>query len=135
MHDLLIKGGTIVDGSGRSPVVGDVAVTDGKIVEVGAVSQSARRVIDADGAVVAPGWIDVHTHYDGQVTWDDQLEGSTANGVSTLVFGNCGVGFAPVRSDGVDTLIDLIEGVEDIPGTALYDGVPSVELWNALADF
>jgi N-acyl-D-amino-acid deacylase len=134
MHDLLIKGGTIVDGSGRSPVVGDVAVTDGKIVEVGTVSESARRIVDADGAVVAPGWIDVHTHYDGQVTWDDQLEGSTANGVSTLVFGNCGVGFAPVRSDGVDTLIDLMEGVEDIPGTALYEGVPWGE-WETFSDY
>ena len=93
-HDLVIRGGTIVDGTGSDRFTGDVAVDDGRIVAVGGRLQG-DRVIDADGAVVAPGWVDVHTHYDGQATWDDELDPSFSNGVTTLVMGNCGVGFAP----------------------------------------
>jgi len=127
MYDLLIKGGTVVDGTGGAPFTADVAVNAGRIVEVGRVSGTARRTIDADGALVTPGWIDAHTHYDAQVTWDDQIEGSAANGVTTVVMGNCGVGFAPVRSGGTAELIDLMEGVEDIPGAAMVEGMP----WGA----
>jgi len=124
MLDLLIKGGTVVDGSGAAARTSDVGIKDGRIVETGAISTPATQVIDADGALVTPGWVDVHTHYDGQVTWDDALEPSASNGVTTLVMGNCGVGFAPVRPSGHDALIDLMEGVEDIPGAALSVGMP-----------
>lgn len=124
MLDLVIRGGTVIDGTGQPARTADVAVEGGCIVEVGRVTGPARQVIDADGALVTPGWIDVHTHYDGQVTWDDVMEPSASNGVTTLVMGNCGVGFAPVRPDDTDALIDLMEGVEDIPGTALSLGMP-----------
>ena len=124
MLDVVIKGGTVVDGTGGPSVTADVGVRDGRIVDIGSVTESATRVLDADGALVTPGWIDVHTHYDGQVTWDDALEPSASNGVTTLVMGNCGVGFAPVRARDHDALIDLMEGVEDIPGSALSVGMP-----------
>ena len=124
MLDVVIKGGTVVDGTGGPSVTADVGVRDGRIVDIGSVTESATRVLDADGALVTPGWIDVHTHYDGQVTWDDALEPSASNGVTTLVMGNCGVGFAPVRVRDHDALIDLMEGVEDIPGSALSVGMP-----------
>ncbi len=124
MLDMVIRGGSIVDGSGAAAFSGDVGLRDGRIVAVGEVDEAARRTIDADGALVTPGWVDVHTHYDGQVTWDDALEPSASNGVTTVVTGNCGVGFAPVRASDVDALIDLMEGVEDIPGTALHAGMP-----------
>ena len=124
MLDVVIKGGTLVDGTGGAPRPADVGVQDGRIVAVGVVTDLARDTIDADGAVVTPGWVDVHTHYDGQVTWDDVLEPSASNGVTTLVMGNCGVGFAPVRPTGHAALIDLMEGVEDIPGSALSVGMP-----------
>jgi len=124
MLDVVIKGGTVVDGTGAPGYVADVGVRDGRIVEIGDVSEQAGQTIDADGALVTPGWVDVHTHYDGQVTWDDALEPSASNGVTTLVMGNCGVGFAPVRPSDHDALIDLMEGVEDIPGTALSVGMP-----------
>lgn len=123
MFDHLIKGGTIVDGSGRAGFTADIAITDGKIVEIGRISGPARRTTNADGALVTPGWVDVHAHYDGQVTWDDQVAPSFWHGVSTVIMGNCGVGFAPVRADKRDWLIGLMEGVEDIPGTALSDGI------------
>lgn len=123
MYDLLIKGGTIVDGTGRSPYTGDVAVTADRIAAVGKVEGPARREIDATGAVVAPGWVDVHTHYDGQVTWDPNVSPSGWHGVTTVVVGNCGVGFAPARASERDWLIQLMEGVEDIPGTALAEGI------------
>ena len=124
MLDRLIKGGTIVDGLGGAPYTGDVGVTDGKIVAVGeSIDDAARETIDADGAVVTPGWVDVHTHYDGQVSWDSEIAPSSMNGVTTAVMGNCGVGFAPVRPGGEKELIELMEGVEDIPGTALYEGM------------
>ena len=134
MFDLVIKGGTVVDGTGAPPVGADVAVQDGHIVEVGTVTGGARREIDADGALVTPGWVDVHTHYDGQVTWDEVMEPSASNGVTTLVMGNCGVGFAPVRPDHVAALIDLMEGVEDIPGTALHTGMPWGE-WETFPQY
>jgi N-acyl-D-aspartate/D-glutamate deacylase len=129
-HDLVIKGGTIVDGTGLAGYAGDVGIDEGRIAAVGG-SLSGDRTIDADGAVVAPGWVDVHTHYDGQVTWDDQLDPSFGNGVTTLVMGNCGVGFAPCAPGEQDTLIELMEGVEDIPGSALHEGVP----WGAWETF
>ena len=129
-HDLVIRGGTIVDGTGSDRYSGDVAVDDGRIAAVGG-RLEGDRVIDADGAVVAPGWVDVHTHYDGQATWDDELDPSFSNGVTTLVMGNCGVGFAPCPPGEQATLIELMEGVEDIPGTALHEGVP----WGAWETF
>jgi N-acyl-D-amino-acid deacylase len=129
-HDLVIRGGTVVDGTGAERFSGDVAVDDGRIVAVGG-RLVGDRVIDADGAIVTPGWVDVHTHYDGQATWDDQLDPSFGNGVTTLVMGNCGVGFAPCPPGEQSTLIELMEGVEDIPGTALHEGVP----WGAWKSF
>ena len=124
MLDYVIKGGTIVDGSGDARRQGDVGVRDGLIVEVGgSITETAREIIDADGAIVTPGWVDVHTHYDGQVSWDEVMDPSAGNGATTIVMGNCGVGFAPVRPGGEKALIELMEGVEDIPGTALYEGI------------
>jgi N-acyl-D-aspartate/D-glutamate deacylase len=123
MHDLVIRGGTVVDGTGGPVRSGDVAVDGGVITEVGDVDGKGTREIDADGAVVAPGWVDIHTHYDGQVTWDPEVTPSSWHGVTTVVMGNCGVGFAPVQPDGHDFLIELMEGVEDIPGTALHEGI------------
>ena len=123
MHDRIIKGGTIVDGTGAKPFTGDVAIADGKIVEIGKVTAPARETIDADGLLVTPGWVDIHSHYDGQVTWDSQLAPSFWHGVTTVMMGNCGVGFAPARAAERDQLIKLMEGVEDIPGTALTEGI------------
>jgi N-acyl-D-amino-acid deacylase len=132
--DVVIRGGSIVDGSGAPPTAGDVGVRDGRIVAVGEVDEPAQRTIDADGAIVTPGWVDVHTHYDGQATWDDAFEPSASNGVTSLVMGNCGVGFAPVRPGDVDALIDLMEGVEDIPGAALHVGMPWGE-WESFPEY
>ena len=129
-HDLVIRGGTIVDGTGAGRFTGDVAIDGGRIAEVGG-RLAGTNVIDADGAIVTPGWVDVHTHYDGQATWDDQLDPSFSNGVTTLVMGNCGVGFAPCPPGEQATLIELMEGVEDIPGSALHEGVP----WGAWSSF
>jgi N-acyl-D-aspartate/D-glutamate deacylase len=123
MHDLVIRGGTLIDGSGAPARAGDVAISDGRIREVGRVSGSARRTLDADGLAVTPGFVDIHTHYDGQATWDPLLAPSCYHGVTTLVMGNCGVGFAPARPAEHDFLIGLMEGVEDIPGTALHEGI------------
>jgi N-acyl-D-amino-acid deacylase len=124
VFDHIIKGGTIFDGTGAPGVRGDVGVRDGSIVQVGGtITEAAQHVIDADGAIVTPGWVDVHTHYDGQVSWDEEMDPSAGNGVTTVVMGNCGVGFAPVRPGGEKSLIELMEGVEDIPGTALYEGM------------
>ncbi len=123
MHDLVVRGGTIVDGLGHAPFTGDVAVTDGRIAHVGKVDGRARQTVDADGLLVTPGFVDVHTHYDGQATWDSQLAPSCWHGVTTVVVGNCGVGFAPVHPGGEQELIELMEGVEDIPGTALWEGI------------
>jgi N-acyl-D-amino-acid deacylase len=123
MHDLVIRNGTIVDGTGRSRFGGDVAIDAGIIAAVGPVAERGRREIDATDLLVTPGWVDVHTHYDGQVTWDPLLAPSSWHGVTTLVMGNCGVGFAPVRPGREAFLIELMEGVEDIPGTALHEGI------------
>ena len=123
MHELVIRGGTVVDGTGAPARVADVAVDGGRISEIGQIDARGTRELDADGLVVAPGWVDIHTHYDGQVTWDPELTPSSWHGVTTVVMGNCGVGFAPVRPDGKDFLIELMEGVEDIPGTALHEGI------------
>ncbi len=123
MHDLVIRGGTIVDGTGRERFSGDVAVQDGRIVAVGKVEGGAKRTIDAAGAIVTPGFTDIHTHYDGQISWDEELAPSSIHGVTTAVLGSCGVGFAPVRPTDHQTLIELMEGVEDIPGSALSEGI------------
>ncbi len=123
MFDTVIRGGTIVDGSGAPRFTGDVGITDGKIAEVGGKLGAGKREVDASGALVTPGWVDVHTHYDGQVTWDPYLSPSTDHGVTSVVMGNCGVGFAPVRPDKHDWLISVMEGVEDIPGTVLAEGI------------
>jgi N-acyl-D-aspartate/D-glutamate deacylase len=126
MLDYVIKGGTIVDGTGADRRQGDVGVRDGVIVEVGgSITESAKETIDADGAIVTPGWVDVHTHYDGQVSWDEVMDPSAGNGATTIVMGNCGVGFAPARPTPEQHawLIGMLEGVEDIPGTALAEGL------------
>ena len=122
--DLLIKGGTIVDGLGGEPYVGDVAVSDGMIVAVGTVRGDAASEIDATGLLVTPGFVDLHTHYDGQAIWSDRMTPSSHHGVTTAVMGNCGVGFAPCRAADHDVLVDLMAGVEDIPGVVMVDGLP-----------
>src|SRR5713101_4053786 len=124
VFDLVIKGGQVLDGTGAPGRTADIAVLDGLIATVGRVDDSATRVIDADGALVTPGFVDIHTHYDGQATWDERLLPSAWHGVTTVVMGNCGVGFAPCRPADRQRLIELMEGVEDIPGTALHEGLP-----------
>lgn len=123
MHDLVLRGGTLVDGTGDPAHTGDLAIDGGQITQVGGRAGAARRDVDAGGLLVTPGWVDVHTHYDGQVTWDPYLTPSSWHGVTTVVMGNCGVGFAPARPDRHQWLIGLMEGVEDIPGTALAEGI------------
>ncbi len=123
MHDLIIRGGTLVDGTGAASRTADVAVDEGRITDVGHLGGGATHIIDADGLLVTPGWVDIHTHYDGQATWDPILAPSSWHGVTTLVMGNCGVGFAPASPDRHDWLIGLMEGVEDIPGAALSEGI------------
>ena len=123
MFDTVIRGVQIVDGNGAAPFSGDIAIKDGLIQAVGTVDGRGREEIQADGAVATPGWVDVHTHYDGQVSWDDTLDPSFSHGVTSVVMGNCGVGFAPAPPGGEQRLIELMEGVEDIPGTALYEGI------------
>ncbi len=124
MFDLVIRGGTVIDGTGSAPFAADVAVKDGRIVAVGpAIEGEAAEQIDATGRAVIPGIVDVHTHYDGQVTWDTLLEPSSAHGVTTIAIGNCGVGFAPVAPGREEWLVQLMEGVEDIPGTSLVEGI------------
>jgi N-acyl-D-aspartate/D-glutamate deacylase len=123
-YDLLIKAGTVVDGTGNAPFTADVGVADGKIADIGTLDPATSdRTIDADGALVLPGWVDVHTHYDGQVTWSNDLAPSSLLGTTTVVMGNCGVGFAPCRPGDREWLIGLMEGVEDIPGSALSEGL------------
>jgi N-acyl-D-aspartate/D-glutamate deacylase len=122
-HDLVIRNGTLVDGTGSEPRRGDVAIDDGVITEIGEVGDRGKQELDADGLHVLPGWVDIHTHYDGQATWDPEMTPSSWHGVTTVVMGNCGVGFAPVRKGGEDFLIELMEGVEDIPGSALDEGI------------
>jgi len=133
MHDIVIRGGSIVDGTGRAAFTGDVAIAGGRIIEVGDKAGPARRVIDAAGLLVTPGWVDVHTHYDGQAMWDPLLAPSCWHGVTTTLFGNCGVGFAPVKAEHRTALMDLMEGVEEIPGVVLADGLTWE--WESFADF
>ncbi|MSX95776.1 MAG: amidohydrolase family protein, partial [Actinobacteria bacterium] len=122
-HDLVIRNGTIVDGTGRSRFLGDLAINDGTITAIGEVLGRGTTELDATGLLVTPGWVDIHTHYDGQVSWDPYLTPSSWQGVTTAVMGNCGVGFAPVAPDRHDWLIEVMEGIEDIPGTALHEGI------------
>lgn len=122
-YDLIIKNGLIYDGNGKAPYEGDVAVKDGMIAAIGQLDAVGEKTIDAAGAIVTPGFIDVHTHYDGQVSWDADLQPSVNHGVTTAVMGSCGVGFAPVHESDHDKLVRLMEGVEDIPGTALAEGL------------
>lgn len=125
-YDLVVRGGTVADGSGGELFEADVAVDGGRIVEVGRVTGAGAEEIDARGKLVTPGFVDIHTHFDGQVTWDDHFSPSTNHGVTSLLMGNCGVGFAPCRPDQRDKMIDVMEGVEDIPGIVLAEGLP----WN-----
>ena len=123
MHDIVIRGGTIVDGTGAPAFQGDVAIDGDRIVQVGGKAGPGKREVKAGGRLVTPGWVDVHTHYDGQATWDPVLAPSSWHGATTLVFGNCGVGFAPVRNEHQKALIEMMEGVEDIPGITLTEGL------------
>ncbi len=133
MHDLVIRNGQIIDGTGKPAFCGDIAV-DGRIISVaGGKAGQGRREIDATGLLVTPGWVDIHTHYDGQVTWDPYLTPSSWHGVTTVVMGNCGVGFAPVHPGQEEFLIGLMEGVEDIPGPALAAGIPW--RWESFAEY
>ncbi|WP_336971842.1 N-acyl-D-amino-acid deacylase family protein [Sphingobium aromaticiconvertens] len=132
-YDIVIRGGMIVDGTGAEPFVGDVAVRDGVIVDIGAVSGSGREEINASGLTVTPGFVDVHTHYDGQITWESRMAPSSDHGVTTVVMGNCGVGFAPVRDGDHQLMIKLMEGVEDIPEVVMAEGVPFN--WSSFPDY
>jgi N-acyl-D-aspartate/D-glutamate deacylase len=133
MHDIVIRGGTILDGTGADAFTGDVAIDGGTIAAVGGKAGPGRREIAADGLLVTPGWVDVHTHYDGQATWDPVLAPSSWHGVTTILFGNCGVGFAPVRKEHQAGLIDLMEAIEDIPGSALHEGLKWD--WESFPDY
>ncbi|HVV75071.1 MAG TPA: amidohydrolase family protein [Mycobacteriales bacterium] len=131
--DLVVRGGTVVDGTGAAARTADIAIHEGRIVEVGRVAGAGDREIDADGAIVTPGFVDIHTHYDGQATWDNRLQPSSQHGVTTVVASNCGVGFAPVRPDDHAMLIELMEGVEDLPGVVLHEGLSWD--WETVADY
>src|SRR5438270_12478679 len=133
MHDVVIRGGTVVDGTGAPPKTADVAVDDGVISAIRRVDDGGRRQLDADGLLVTPGWVDIHTHYDGQVTWDPEVTPSSWHGVTTVVMGNCGVGFAPVHPGAESFLIELMEGWEDIPCTALHEGIDWA--WNSFPQY
>ena len=132
-YDLVVRGGTIVDGSGGPPFVGDVAAAAGRIAAVGEVPGAGREEIDATGRVVTPGFVDLHTHYDGHVTWGSRLQPSSAHGVTTVVTGNCGVGFAPCKPEGRASLVKLMEGVEDIPEVVMTEGLPWE--WQSFPDY
>src|SRR5580704_9538833 len=132
-HDLVIRGGQVADGRGADPFEADVAISDGTITAVGAVPARGREEIDASGLLVTPGFVDIHTHYDGQATWDSRITPSSWHGVTTAVMGNCGVGFAPVRPDAHDRLISLMEGVEDIPGAVLDEGIEWT--WESFGEY
>jgi N-acyl-D-aspartate/D-glutamate deacylase len=132
-YDLVIRGGLVVDGSGGKPFLADVAVQDGRIAAVAAGLGAGAEEIDAQGLIVTPGFVDIHTHYDGQVTWDERMRPSSAHGVTTAVIGNCGVGFAPCRPAQQDDLIRLMEGVEDIPNPVLTEGLPWT--WESFPEY
>ena len=131
--ELIIRGGTIVDGLGGEPYVGDLAIAGGTITAIGTVDGPGDREIDATGLLVTPGFVDLHTHYDGQAIWSDRMTPSSAHGVTTAVMGNCGVGFAPCRPEDHDTLVDVMAGVEDIPGVVMVDGLPWT--WETFPEF
>lgn len=132
-HDLVIRGGTVIDGSGADACVADVAVSGQTITAVGQVTGKGHQEIDAGGAIVTPGFVDIHTHYDGQATWANRLSPSSHHGVTSVVMGNCGVGFAPVKPTDHDLLVELMEGVEDIPGAVLQEGVPWA--WESFPEY
>ena len=132
-HDLIIHGGTVIDGSGAAPRTADIAIDAGRITAIGRITDRAARRIDATGALVAPGFVDIHTHYDGQATWATRMAPSSHHGVTTVVMGNCGVGFAPVRAKDHQKLVELMEGVEDIPGAALHEGLTWE--WETFGDY
>ena len=123
MHDLVVRNGTVIDGTGAAPRQVDVAIDDGLITALEPKAGRARREVNAEGLLVTPGWVDIHTHYDGQATWDPAMTPSSWHGVTTTIFGNCGVGFAPVRPGSETYLINLMEGVEDIPEIVLSEGL------------
>ena len=132
-YQLIIRGGTVVDGSGGKAMSADVAICDGLIVEVGRILGTAEEEIDASGLIVTPGFVDVHTHYDGQITWENRMAPSSNHGVTTVLMGNCGVGFAPCRTGDQDLMIRLMEGVEDIPHAVMAAGVPFN--WTSFPDY
>src|SRR5437870_2112394 len=132
-HDMVIRGGSVVDGTGAPARTADVAISAGIVTAVGRVDGQAGQVIEADGALVTPGFVDIHAHYDGQATWDQRMTPSSWHGVTTVVAGNCGVGFAPVHDADHERLIELMEGVEDIPGVALHEGL--AWNWRSLPEF
>ena len=133
MHDIVIRGGTIIDGTGKAPFSGDVAIAGGRIAAVGGKQGPGKREIDAAGLMVTPGWVDVHTHYDGQAMWDPLLTPSCWHGVTTVMFGSCGVGFAPVKKEHRGALMDLMEGVEEIPNPVLAAGLTWE--WESFPEF
>jgi N-acyl-D-aspartate/D-glutamate deacylase len=132
-YDIVVRGGTIMDGNGGTPFIGDIAVKDGRIAAVGTVSGQGKEEIDAEGLSVTPGFVDIHTHYDGQAMWDSCLAPSSWHGVTTVVMGNCGVGFAPVRKDTQDAVVALMEGVEDLPGPCLNEGLDWT--WESFGEY
>ena len=132
-YDLVIRGGTVIDGTGNPRRSADIAVTAGKISDIGRITARGARELDANGAIVSPGFVDIHTHYDGQATWASRMAPSSHHGVTTVVMGNCGVGFAPVRAKDHQKLVELMEGVEDIPGAALHEGLTWE--WESFGDF
>ena len=133
MMDILIRHSTVIDGTGRDGFVADIAIKDGRIVAIGDIAESAREEIDARGLIATPGFVDIHTHYDGQASWDQRLVPSSLHGVTTVVMGNCGVGFAPCRADAHEALVHLMAGVEDIPEVVMVEGVPWA--WESFPDY